>query len=80
MKVLIMRIFEADVEDLDPNSVDVEGLAKDSAFQEMAEDLHHGALSAEDFEYITDSELKAELSAVVDRRLKSVEEKSDESK
>lgn len=51
MKVKVTWEFEADVEDCDPKSVDICGLAKDLTKHELDYSLKHGELTAEDFEY-----------------------------
>jgi hypothetical protein len=43
--------FDADVEDFDPEFINIVGLAKDSAKRELAYVLERNELSAEDFEY-----------------------------
>ena len=51
MKVKVTWEFEADVEDCDPKSVDICGLAKDLTKHELDYSLKHGQLTAGDFEY-----------------------------
>lgn len=51
MTVKAVWEFEADVSDIDKNSVNVPGLAQDLAKRELAFLLNSGELSAEDFDY-----------------------------
>lgn len=53
MKVKISYEFDADVADLDPEFVDISGLAKDLALREMKSLLGSGDVNAEDFTYTT---------------------------
>ena len=46
--------FEADVEDFDPEFINIVGLAKDSAKREMRILLEKNELSADDFEYVVE--------------------------
>lgn len=51
MKVRVMWEFDADVEEFDPKSVDICGLAKDLAKNELAHLIIHSELTVDDFEY-----------------------------
>lgn len=61
MKVLVTWVFDADVEDIDPSQVDVVGLAKDLAENEVASLLSENKLMAADFEYLTGEDIKKAL-------------------
>jgi len=52
--------FDADVEDFDPEFVDIYGLAKSSAKRDLADCLERNILCADDFEYVIESESKGE--------------------
>lgn len=56
MKVRAIWEFNADVEDFDPEFINIVGLAKDSAKRELEYLLKHNELCAEDFEYVVDTE------------------------
>lgn len=51
MKVRAIWEFEADVEEFDPEFIDVKGLAEDSTKRELQYLINHGKLSADDFNY-----------------------------
>lgn len=51
MKVKAVLEFDADVSDIFPEYVDVEGFAKDLTKRELADLISNSALSADDFEY-----------------------------
>lgn len=44
--------FDADVNDFDPEFVNIVGLAKDSAKRDLADLLKNNILCADDFEYV----------------------------
>lgn len=52
MKIKAVWEFDADVSDISPKHVDVEGLAKDFAKLELEHLLRNNELSAEDFTFI----------------------------
>lgn len=52
MKVKVTWEFEADVSDCDPKFVDIPGLAKDAAHNELEYLLANNELTADDFEYV----------------------------
>lgn len=54
MLVKVIWEFDADVEDFDPEFVNIVGLAKDSAKREMQYVLDNNKLCADDFEYVVE--------------------------
>ena len=54
MKVKVIWEFEADIEDLDQEFVDIPELAKELARKELEDRLEHDDITADDFEYTTD--------------------------
>jgi hypothetical protein len=47
--------FDVDVSDLNPEAVDIPGLAKDLTYGEVDYLLKHNEITADDFEYCLDS-------------------------
>lgn len=56
MKVKVTWEFDADVEDFDPEFIDIKGLAEDSAKRELQYLIKHEKLSADDFNYEVENE------------------------
>ena len=54
MLVKVVWEFDADMEGFDPEFVNIQGLAKDSAKREMQYLLDRNELCADDFEYVVD--------------------------
>lgn len=54
MIVKVIWEFDADVEDFDPEFVNIVGLAKDGAKRDLEDLLKRNMLCADDFEYVVE--------------------------